>query len=57
MLNWEKSGGAGFMKIREIIKDALKYPLTDWKKIVILGIITYFSGIAGIAHAFRITKH
>lgn len=45
------------MKIREIIKDALKYPLTDWKKIVILGIITYFSGIAGIAHAFRITKH
>lgn len=37
------------MKIREIIKDAIIYPLSDWKKIVILGIILEISSIAGFA--------
>ena len=27
------------MRVREIIKDSLKYPFTDWKKFLILGII------------------
>lgn len=31
------------MNINEIIKDALKYPFSDWKKILILGIILLIS--------------
>ncbi len=27
------------MKIGEIVKDSLRYPFSDWKKILILGII------------------
>lgn len=37
------------MNIGEILKDALKYPLSDWKKILILGIIIVISGIPSIA--------
>lgn len=37
------------MNISEIVKDSIKYPFSDWKKILILGIITVFSGISGIA--------
>jgi len=37
------------MKIREIIKDALRYPLSDWRKLLFLGIIIWFSGIVNIA--------
>ncbi len=28
-----------YMNIAEIVKDSLRYPLSDWKKILILGII------------------
>ena len=36
------------MNIREIVKDAVNYPLSDWKKILILGIIIVISGISTI---------
>ena len=35
------------MKIGEIIEDSLRYPFTDWKKILILGIIILSSNIIG----------
>lgn len=31
------------MKIKEIIKDSIKYPFSDWKKVLILGIIVLFT--------------
>lgn len=37
------------MDIGEIVKDAVRYPLSDWKKILILGIIIVFTGIASNA--------
>ena len=33
------------MAIKEIVNDSLKYPLSDWKKILILGIIIFATGI------------
>lgn len=45
------------MNINEIIKDALKYPLTDWKKILILGIIIVVSGIYGLISSSGITNY
>lgn len=33
--------------LNEIVKDSLRYPLSDWKKILILGIICVFSSNAG----------
>ena len=45
------------MNINEIIKDALKYPLTDWKKILILGIIIVISGIYGLLSSLGITNY
>ena len=36
------------MNIKEITKDSIRYPLSDWNKILILGIITLFSTISGI---------
>jgi hypothetical protein len=37
------------MQIGQILKDSLKYPLSDWKKFLILGIIIIFSSISGTA--------
>lgn len=37
------------MNMGEIVKDALRYPISDWTKILMLGIIIVSSGIAGIA--------
>ena len=37
------------MKIREIVKDALRYPFSDWMKILILGIIIIISNIPDIS--------
>ena len=34
------------MNITETIKDSLKYPLSDWKKIIILGILIVISGLS-----------
>lgn len=40
------------MKIREITKDALKYPFSDWKKFLILGIILVIINIGYILMDF-----
>lgn len=37
------------MKIREIVKDALKYPFSNWMKTLILGIIIIISNIPDIS--------
>lgn len=39
------------MNIGEIVKDATKYPLLDWKKILVLGIIILFVNIVSILTA------
>lgn len=44
------------MNTIEIVKDALKYPLSDWKKILILGIIIVFSGIVSTAFILDISN-
>lgn len=44
------------MNVGEIVKDALKYPLSDWKKILILGIIIAINGISAIAMSFGMTN-
>ena len=36
------------MDINEIISDSIKYPFTDWKKILILGILTVITGLNSI---------
>ena len=40
--------GINMQDVTEIVKDAVKYPFLDWKKILILGIIILFSSISGI---------
>jgi hypothetical protein len=42
-INNLKYHGGNIMNMREIVKDALLYPFSDWKKILILGIIVLFS--------------
>ena len=36
------------MNMSGIIKDSLRYPFSDWKKILILGFITLFSGLTSL---------
>ena len=36
------------MNMGGIIKDALRYPLSDWKKIIVLGFITLISNLSGL---------
>lgn len=43
------------MNIRKVVTDALRYPLSEWKKILILGIIVVFSSISGIARSLGTT--
>ncbi|SCG85231.1 MULTISPECIES: hypothetical protein [Methanobacterium] len=33
------------MKIKEILSDSLKYPISDWKKFLIFGIFSVLGGI------------
>ena len=40
------------MNVRGIIKDSLKYPFSDWKKILILGIILIVTDIVNISMNF-----
>ena len=40
------------MNVRGIIKDSLKYPFSDWKKILILGIILVVNDIVNISMNF-----
>ena len=44
------------MNIEEIVKGALKYPLLDWKRILILGIIIVFTSTADIAMSLGTTN-
>ncbi|MGB9978045.1 DUF4013 domain-containing protein [Methanobacterium sp.] len=44
------------MNIEEIVKDSVSYPLSDWKKILMLGIIIVISGIAGVAVSLNTTN-
>ncbi len=44
------------MDIKEIIKDSVNYPLSDWKKIIILGIIIVSSGITNVAMSLGTTS-
>ena len=37
------------MSIREIVKDSLKYPLSNWKEFLFLGIFIAFSGISTLS--------
>jgi hypothetical protein len=45
------------MDITGIIKDSLKYPLSDWKKILILGIFTVIGGSASLLNFIGITNN
>ena len=47
----------GNTEIKEIIHDALRYPLSDWKKLLILGIITVFGTMAFTVKSSGITNH
>ena len=40
------------MNIGEIIGDAVRYPFSDWKKLLILGIIIVFTSISSIFQSF-----
>jgi hypothetical protein len=44
------------MNIGEIVKDAVTYPLSDWKKILILGIIIIVNGISAVAMSLGVTN-
>ena len=44
------------MDVGEIVSDAIKYPISDWKKIVMLGIIIVISSISSLAIAAGITN-
>ena len=44
------------MDIKEIIGDSAKYPLSDWKKILILGIIIIVNGISAAAMSLGVTN-
>lgn len=37
------------MEVWKILKDSVKYPFSDWKKLLILGVIIVFSGISSVA--------
>lgn len=40
------------MKVMEITKNALKYPFSDWKKLLILGVILVVTDIVHISINF-----
>ncbi|MEN6553415.1 MAG: DUF4013 domain-containing protein [Methanobacterium sp.] len=44
------------MNIGEIIKDSIRYPLSDWKKILILGIIIIVNCISAAAMSLGVTN-
>jgi len=44
------------MEIREIVKDSIKYSLSDWKKILILGSIVVISNISDIGVSLGTTN-
>ena len=44
------------MDIKFIVKDSLKYPISDWKKILILGIILFISSYVIIDNVITLTN-
>jgi hypothetical protein len=44
------------VKIGEMVSDAIRYPFTDWKKILILGILVLISNVYSIISSFDITS-
>ena len=45
------------MNITELVKDSLKYPVSDWKKIVVLGILIVIGGLSSLLNLFSITNY
>lgn len=45
------------MNITEIVKDSLKYPVSDWKKIIVLGIFIVIGGISSLLNLIDITNY
>ena len=45
------------MNITELIKDSLKYPVSDWKKIIVLGIFIVIGGISSLLNLIDITNY
>jgi hypothetical protein len=44
------------MNITELVKDSLKYPLSDWKKIIVLGILIVIGGLSSLLNVIGITN-
>ena len=44
------------MNVTELIKDSLKYPVSDWKKIIILGIIIVIGGLSSVLNMIGVTN-
>jgi len=45
------------MNITELVKDSLKYPVSDWKKIIVLGIFIVIGGISSLLNLIDITNY
>ena len=45
------------MNVTELIKDSLKYPISDWKKIVLLGIIIVIGGLSSLLNFLGVTNY
>ena len=44
------------MNVTELIKDSLKYPVSDWKKIIVLGIIIVIGGLSSLLNLIGVTN-
>jgi hypothetical protein len=45
------------MNVTEIVKDSLKYPVSDWKKIITLGILIVIGGLSSLLNLLDITNN
>ncbi len=45
------------MNVTELIKDSLKYPISDWKKIIVLGIIIVIGGLSSLLNLIGVTNY
>jgi Protein of unknown function (DUF4013) len=45
------------MNVTELIKDSLKYPISDWKKIIVLGIIIVIGGLSSLLNLLGVTNY
>lgn len=44
------------MNVTELIKDSLRYPVSDWKKIIVLGIILVIGGLSSFLNLIGVTN-